>query len=112
MTMQITAKDVGRVAVDRDGDEWAIVAFNQDAEFPVVARMSKQAEVFRSDGRWSNDGTRLADLILFADEPEAKPPETVEIEYNSAGYVISHVDYTRRPDLAGKSFTYRIEGEK
>jgi hypothetical protein len=107
--MIITAKDVGRWAANAAGEKWKIEAFRNDDEWTVIAARDGYAwGVFRTDGI----GRRFPNLILFADEPDAKPPETVEVQYDLQGFPLVLFDGAiaphERSDLAGRTFTYKL----
>ncbi len=106
MTILITAKDVGRVAVDRDGDEWDIIAFTSDPEYPVIGTLGALTERFKTNG----SSLTSSNLIRFADEPEQQPPEWYEVKFDDKGdpQIASCSEFRYRPDLAGQTFTYEI----
>lgn len=105
MTMNITAKDVGRKVVANDGRTWEILHFLVGSYFCVTARCNDDVRLFRDNG----NGMYTTDLIRFADEPEAKPPNHISVGWKPDGEPVVGpiVGQHNRPDLAGQTFTYR-----
>ena len=109
MTLHITAKDVGRVAVDQAHKKWTIVAILPNGYFSIVAVLGDSIAMRFTE---LGDSSNVTKLLRFADAPEAKPPEMLTLKFMQSGHWFIDGAFDAIPDLAGKTFVYRIEGEK
>ena len=108
--MNITAKDVGLVRgkvhsvgtyEQHDGSlvKGVLIEFTEPAKWPISSVFEK----------WD---VEISAVVNQADAPEPKPPETVERRYDMDEYWRDTEVQQPRPDLAGQTFIYRLEGVK
>lgn len=75
--MNITHHDIGRIALDREGDRWEILSTTHDDQtFTIVARHSHALEMiettFLPDGHYGINHEDDWDLIAWEDEEVEK----------------------------------------
>lgn len=71
--MRITAHDIGRIAIDREGDRWEILStMTDDQTFTILARHIQPLEMieatFLPDGHYGIAHEDDWDLIAWEDE--------------------------------------------